>query len=160
METKYILVEWPESQTFIGQEHCYPVIPVSEEEYLLDQAMFVPEEIFNETFNITATSEYIKDKVNDIEQIIRQSVSKLLMNTSEDQSLDCEIVIEPIEAVGLSSLLLPRINKIWQNPSEGWIEFTYEGNDSIYEFDSLEINEMLQVLKGLEDENSNTRTSD
>lgn len=47
METKYILVEWPESQTFIGQEHCYPVIPVSEEEYLLDQAMFVPEETYN-----------------------------------------------------------------------------------------------------------------
>ena len=45
---RYILVEWPESQIFIGQEHCYPVIPVSEEEYSLDQAMFVPEDLYCE----------------------------------------------------------------------------------------------------------------
>lgn len=48
--TKYILVQWPESQKFIGQEYCYPVIPVSDEEYLLEQAMFVPEELYNKTF--------------------------------------------------------------------------------------------------------------
>lgn len=159
METKYLLVQWPESQSFIGVKGCYFVSTDKDDDLKLDQAMFVPEEIFNETYNITATSEYIKDKLNDIEQIIRQSVSKLLINTSEEQPLECEIVIEPIEAVGLSSLLLPKINKIWQEPLEGWIKFTYEGNNNIREFDSLEINEMLQVLKGLEDENSDTSKS-
>lgn len=152
MKKKIILVECPESQHFIGMEGCFQIIP-SINDKNLDGTIFVPEEIFNETYNITATSEHIKDKLNDIKQIIRQSVSKLLINTSEEQPLECEIVIEPIEAVGLSSLLLPRINKIWQECSEGWIRFTYEGSDTINEFDSFELNEMLQVLKGLEDDN-------
>lgn len=41
---KYILVEWPDSQYFIGLEGCY----LCEE---LDCAYFVPEEIYNEIVN-------------------------------------------------------------------------------------------------------------
>ena len=159
METKYLLVQWPESQSFIGVKGCYYVSIDENDDLSMDQAMFVPEEIFNETFNTTATSKYIRDKLNDTEQIIKQSVSKLLIDTSEEQPLGCEIVIEPIEAVGLSSLLLLCIDKIWQDPSEGWIRFTYEGSNTINEFDSLELNEMLQVLEYLEYENSNKGTS-
>lgn len=157
IETKYILVHWPESQNFIGMKNCYHINSI--ENLDLDQAIFVPKEIFDETFNITTTSEYIEDKLNDIKQVIRQSVSKLLINTSEKQPLECEIVIESIESIGLSSVLLPRINKIWQECSEGWIRFKYEDNNIIHEFDSLELDIMLQILKGLENENSNTRTS-
>lgn len=151
METKYLLVEWPESQYFIGHEKCY----LCEE---LDSAYFVPEEIFNETCNITATSEYVQDKMSDLIGIIRQSVSKLLMDTSEENPLECNITVEPFEACGLSSLQLPTIIKAWQNPTEGWITFEFIGN---YRkgFEELDIYEMLQILKGLEDENSNTRTS-
>lgn len=43
---KYILVEWPESQHFIGMEHCYHINPM--EDIDLDQAMFVPEGIYYE----------------------------------------------------------------------------------------------------------------
>ena len=38
---RYILVEWPESQQFIGREGCYYCSPT--EDGQLDQAMFVPE---------------------------------------------------------------------------------------------------------------------
>ena len=41
---RYILVEWPESQEFIGREGCYYCNPGEDEQ--LDQAMFVPENIF------------------------------------------------------------------------------------------------------------------
>ena len=158
METKYLLVQRPESQSFIGVKGCYQVQPLNDTENL-DGAVFVPEELFNETYNITAMSDYIGNKLRDIEQIIRQSVSKLLIDTSKENPLECEIVIDPIEAFGLSSSLLPCINTIWQDPLEGYINFKYEGSDGIRDFDSLEINERLQVLEYLEYENSNKRTS-
>lgn len=53
METKYLLVQWPESQSFIGVKGCYYVSIDDEEDYdlTLDQAMFVPEEIYNKIMN-------------------------------------------------------------------------------------------------------------
>lgn len=160
MQTKYVLVEWPESQEFIGKPDCYFCQCNDENSFgALDHVMFVPEKIFYETFNITATSEYIKDKLRDNENVIYQSVSKLLINTSEENPLECEIVIETPKDCGLSSLLLPRINKIWQDPEEGWIRLQYEGNNNIIDFEYLDIEEKLQILKYLEYENSNSRTS-
>lgn len=47
--TKYILVEWPESQYFIGTEGCYHINPMGDVN--LDQAMVVPEEIYNKMIN-------------------------------------------------------------------------------------------------------------
>lgn len=46
---KYILVEWPESQHFIGMENCYYINPM--EDSSLDQAMFVPEEVYYKIMN-------------------------------------------------------------------------------------------------------------
>lgn len=45
METKYILVEWPESQEFIGRDGCY-FCQTNENDLSLDQAMFVPEDLY------------------------------------------------------------------------------------------------------------------
>ena len=53
METKYLLVLWPESQSFIGVKDCYYVSYDEDEDYdlTLDQAMFVPEETYNKIMN-------------------------------------------------------------------------------------------------------------
>lgn len=153
--TRYILVEWPDSQHFMGVQGCYFCQCNDENSFgTLDQAMFVPEEIFNETFNTTTTSEYVQDKMFNLIEIVRQTISKLLMDTSEENPKECHITLESPEDCGLSSLQLPTIIKAWQNPTEGWITFEFIGN---YRkgFEELDIYEMLQVLKGLEDENSN-----
>lgn len=53
METKYLLVQWPESQSFIGIKGCY-FVSIDEDEdddLTLDQAMFVPEDIYNKIMN-------------------------------------------------------------------------------------------------------------
>lgn len=50
MKTKYILVEWPDSQYFIGIKGCYYTQPSINDTENLDQAIFVPENIYN---NIT-----------------------------------------------------------------------------------------------------------
>lgn len=51
MKTKYILVEWPDSQHFIGIEGCYYVQPSINDAENLDQAIFVPENIYNKITN-------------------------------------------------------------------------------------------------------------
>lgn len=52
MQTKYVLVEWPESQEFIGKPDCYFCQCNDENSFgALDQAMFVPEEIYNKIMN-------------------------------------------------------------------------------------------------------------
>ena len=41
---RYILVEWPKSQEFMGQKGCYYCNPGENDQ--LDQALFVPEDIY------------------------------------------------------------------------------------------------------------------
>jgi hypothetical protein len=47
METRYILVEWPDSQAFMGRSDCYFCQCNDENSFAaLDQAVFVPENIY------------------------------------------------------------------------------------------------------------------
>jgi len=47
--SRYILVEWPESQEFIGRPGCYFCQCNDENSFrTLDQAMFVPEDLYCE----------------------------------------------------------------------------------------------------------------
>lgn len=53
METKYLLVQWPKSQSFMGVKGCY-FVSINEDEdddLILNQAMFVPEDIYNKMTN-------------------------------------------------------------------------------------------------------------
>ena len=45
---KYILVDWPESQHFIGVKGCYFISLNEEDDLSLEQAMFVPENVYND----------------------------------------------------------------------------------------------------------------
>ena len=51
METKYLLVQWPESQSFIGVKGCYFISIDEDDDLTLDQAMFVPEKTYNKIMN-------------------------------------------------------------------------------------------------------------
>ena len=51
METKYLLVQWPHSQYFIGIKGCYYAQPSINDTENLDGAMFVPKEIYNKITN-------------------------------------------------------------------------------------------------------------
>lgn len=64
-EEKYLLVEWPESQHFIGMENCYPCLSYDEDTFSdLDQAMFVPENLYHKTFKKTVES--LKQEINSV----------------------------------------------------------------------------------------------
>ena len=46
--SRYILVEWPESQEFIGRDGCYFCQINEDDDLSLDQSMFVPEDLYCE----------------------------------------------------------------------------------------------------------------
>ena len=64
--SRYVLVEWPESQEFIGRDGCY-FCQVNKDDDQLDQAMFVPEDLYCEVtgfvhkFGKTVTNGELQD---------------------------------------------------------------------------------------------------
>ena len=56
-------------------------------------------------------------------EMCRKYLSRLLMDTNEENKLVCEITIEPEGAFGMSSLEMPCIISAWQEPSDGTIWF-------------------------------------
>lgn len=68
---------------------------------------------------------------------LRHKLSLLLMDTNITNPVNCDIIIGEEEAIGLSSLEMPRIVSIFQEPSEGIIWFQIEGIDELKEFDDI-----------------------
>ena len=72
------------------------------------------------------------------------------MDTNEVDKMDVDIVVDVEDAMGLSSLELPNIIKMWQHPSEGWITFeTYGGGE--YDFDDWTTRELVQIMNDFDE---------
>ena len=59
---------------------------------------------------------------------IRHKLSAILMDTNENSQMKCEIVIEPEDSCGLSTLQMPIIDSCFQEPCEGTIWFHFKGH--------------------------------
>ena len=57
----------------------------------------------------------------------RNLLSALLMDTSEEQHMKCDIYLETSEDCGLSDLEKNHVTEIWQHPTEGIIMLMIEG---------------------------------
>ena len=92
----------------------------------------------------------ILDKENDIiRQSIREYVSRILIDTSEEKPLEVLIILDSEDAFGISDLEKPCIISIYQVPSEGWIYLQFEGLNLETDFDTLTTYEQIQVLRYL-----------
>jgi hypothetical protein len=82
---------------------------------------------------------------DNIRQMIRNYLSRQLMDTNENDKLEVDIVVDVEDAMGLSSLELPNIIRMWQHPTEGLITFeTYGGGE--YDFDDWTTRELVQIM--------------
>ena len=54
-------------------------------------------------------------------QVCREYISRHLIDTSEENKVEVDIILESDEDCGLSSLLLPTIDTIYQQPGTGEI---------------------------------------
>lgn len=156
MSKKYILSEWPESQEFMGHPDCY-LVQAMDNQKQLDSAYFVPEEIFLElkTSNKSVLDiQQLQAQYNFIEKMLRESMrkylSRLLMNTSEDNPLKCKICLVNAEGFGLSTLNFPWVYEMWQHPTEGVIYFNYDPDgEELVEFDYMLLEDLVTICKEL-----------
>ena len=95
------------------------------------------------------TLEEIRQMHGDLMEAIRHNLSLKLMDTSEDNPLEVYIPLEH-GAVGLSTLQMPTIDRIYQLPSEGIIYVHFRGDEGDVELDTLDTEDMIQIIKELE----------
>ena len=80
-----------------------------------------------------------------IREMIRFYFSRNLMDTSAENQIKVDIILETDETFGLSTNDMLRINSIWQDPCEGYIIFEFEGGNWI-DFDDLSVNELVRIM--------------
>ena len=85
----------------------------------------------------------------DEKEQLRRKLSAILMDTSEEKPMECEIAIGEREACGLSSLELPTVVRAFQLPAEGIIYFQIEGMQEPTEFDDLPVHDLQTIYDGL-----------
>lgn len=83
---------------------------------------------------------------------IRRKLSALLMHTDEQHPMECRYVVGNAEACGLSTLEMPTITSMFQEPSEGIIWFQFEGEQEPREFDDMIRSDLNELLEGLKED--------
>ncbi|MBR1447411.1 MAG: hypothetical protein IJ588_01520 [Prevotella sp.] len=110
------------------------------------------EELFNEESlnrsmeEIEQMCSILRDKENFIRECIRNYVSRLLMDTSEEKHVKMEACLYEDEAYGLTSSGMPWVTQIWQHPSEGIITTTIDDED--FDPDEYEITTVRESCRG------------
>ena len=77
-------------------------------------------------------------------QVCREYISRHLMDTSEENKVEVDIILESDEDCGLSSLLLPTIDTIYQQPGTGEIIIHIQG-----ELEERDLDEYTKVYPDL-----------
>ena len=75
------------------------------------------------------------------------------MHTDSENPMKCNIIIGENEAMGLSTLDMPRVINVFQDPKEGIIYFYIYG-DCIIEFDDMETEDLLKIFNELKEKNN------
>ena len=81
---------------------------------------------------------------------LRHKLSAILMDTDEQHSLECNVLIGESEAQGLSSLELPLVTSVFQQPSEGIIWFNIYGCKNPIEFDDMNLEDIINIINYFE----------
>ena len=88
--------------------------------------------------------------MNKQEFTVRDKLSALLMDTSEESHMNVDIILETSEDQGLSDLEKPCVKEIWQHPTEGIIMIQLEGCSEPNELEDYEecIPQIYEYIKG------------
>ena len=92
------------------------------------------------------------DYEEDCRQELREQISPLLNDTSEESPLECCIPIGQADAQGLSTLELPTIVRAFEMEGEGTIWFMIDGEGDYRDFDEFSTDDLRTILKALREE--------
>ena len=83
-----------------------------------------------------------------LRSLLRNVLSAKLMFTDRNNPLRCNIALEVRDACGLSSLELPTVTSMWQEPMEGWIYIEFEGIGPC-DFETVDTDELFLLVNEL-----------
>ena len=86
---------------------------------------------------------------DDVNESLRHFASRMLMDTSEENPMEIDLIVDTDEDQGLSDLEKLCVKKIYQEPSEGVIWVLFEGTDDYVEWDTLTYSTQFQIIKYL-----------
>ena len=86
---------------------------------------------------------------DDVNESLRHFASRLLMDTSEENPMEIDLIVDTDEDQGLSDLEKLCVKKIYQDPSEGIIWVLFEGTDDYVEWDTLTYSTQFQIIQYL-----------
>ena len=92
------------------------------------------------------TPEEISKMYDALIESIRHYLSAKLMDTDEEHPLDVHIELD-FGTVGLSSLEMPAITSIFQEPKEGIIWIKFDFSDDYIELDELYTEDQMSIIK-------------
>lgn len=95
------------------------------------------------------TTQDLRDRYYALKEDIRHEYSRLLIDTDKEHSLETWFPIDEEAAMGLSSLELTHIEKIYQIPGEGIIVFVDEFGNEI-DFDDMSLYDLIGGLDTVE----------
>ena len=87
---------------------------------------------------------------DDVREMIRFYFSRNLMDTSAENQIKVDIVLETDETFGLSTNDMLRIVSIWQHPSEGIITFVLNGGKEL-DFDDVDTSDLFKIMDYFDD---------
>jgi hypothetical protein len=82
-----------------------------------------------------------------LRQAIREYISRLIMNSSEESPAILNFNLEVEESCGLSSLQMPYASVVWQDSPDGTIYVMIDEN--IVDLDDIAVSEQIQILRHL-----------
>lgn len=90
---------------------------------------------------------------HDFRESARHFLSRMLMDTDEDNPMQCSIVLESTAPM-MSSLDALEITSMWQEPQEGVIWVQFYGFGSPLELDDIRSEELIEIIEYFDNENS------
>ena len=82
-------------------------------------------------------------------EMVRKSLSRMLMNTDKSKTYACSFALESDKTVGMSSLDMPWVEGMWQDEITGDIWFKMDYSGGRLHFDDLSISEILCVANAV-----------
>ena len=102
--------------------------------------------------NNNKTAKQIEKMYNDLKEAIRHNLSLKLMDTSVEKPLSVDITLadNTPDLQGFSELQKIKVEKIYQDPSSGEIGVFLDLMRNSIDFDLLDINDQIQIVKEIE----------
>ena len=86
-----------------------------------------------------------------LQECIRQYFQRMLVDTSEESPVECDIIVDTADSQGISDLQKPHVIGMYQDPTQGIIYLQFEGDEEHwYELEYFALDCQLDIIRAIE----------